>query len=289
MLDDFNFDADCQFDTYLGLAGPFPAPTSSESPLTDPPPTTSCPCALPQIPEPTDTVGCDFPDLWSTTDHVYTDRSIGSEFAPVWSPWNGHSAEFSHGSGPKISAESSRHAQVPLIPSSTYQDKHRMLRRTCSHRQPAQHPTHSTTLLSPNCNPWLQRTATVSDSHLWAGDYQPDDEERIPEPHILKHSSIPSAHPPPILGVLTSDPVQANSPDVKITDSEAKKLRRQRNSAAARKYRQRRVDRIEELEQALKKTQTERDELKVQVARWRGKAEALQALMANSRTGDVKD
>jgi predicted RNase H-like nuclease (RuvC/YqgF family) len=65
-------------------------------------------------------------------------------------------------------------------------------------------------------------------------------------------------------------------------------LRRQRNSAAARKYRQKRLDRIEELEQALQKTQTERDELKMQVARWKGKAEALQSLMARSGVGGMQ-
>lgn len=54
--------------------------------------------------------------------------------------------------------------------------------------------------------------------------------------------------------------------------------RRERNSLAARKYRQRRLDRIEELEQALAETERERDSLKMQVERWKTKAELLQEL-----------
>ena len=61
-------------------------------------------------------------------------------------------------------------------------------------------------------------------------------------------------------------------------DASARDLRRQRNTVAARKYRQKRLDRITELEQALAKTEKERDDLKLQVERWKMKAEVLQEM-----------
>lgn len=79
--------------------------------------------------------------------------------------------------------------------------------------------------------------------------------------------------------------LQAELPESKSTDTNAINLRRQRKSTAARQYRQKRLDRIEELEQALLKVQAKQDELKVQVASWKGKAEVLQSLMASSERG----
>lgn len=52
-------------------------------------------------------------------------------------------------------------------------------------------------------------------------------------------------------------------------------LRRQRNTIAARKYRQKTFDRIEELEKALATALQERDDLKLLLARRKGETEAL--------------
>lgn len=94
--------------------------------------------------------------------------------------------------------------------------------------------------------------------------------------------------PGPVPGLEQYNSFQADISDSKSNEPDTKKLRRQRNTAAARKYRQKRLDRIEELEEALRKTQTERDELKVQVAQWKGKAEVLQSLMANPEADAVE-
>ena len=59
--------------------------------------------------------------------------------------------------------------------------------------------------------------------------------------------------------------------------------RRERNSISARKYRQKRLDRIAELEQALANTEAERDSLAVQLECWKTKAELLQELTLVSR------
>ncbi|KAI9879968.1 MAG: hypothetical protein M1830_006276 [Pleopsidium flavum] len=70
--------------------------------------------------------------------------------------------------------------------------------------------------------------------------------------------------------------------------SVTKERRRQRNSIAARKYRQKRLDRIAELEQALAKTEKERDNLMVQLECWKTKAKLLQELTAGSRGSGCK-
>jgi len=48
---------------------------------------------------------------------------------------------------------------------------------------------------------------------------------------------------------------------------------------AARRYRQKRVDQMSDLEATLKETQSERDDLKVRVARLEGELEVLRALV----------
>ena len=184
----------------------------------------------------------------------------------------GYSFEFLAGASAQVQPHS--------IPAVTYQDQHGMLGRTPEHHQNAQRSLPSSFLTSRDNDP-QQPTADSFESDLRDMGYQVED-GGISEPQSAKHSSLSCAPPSPTFGVLRNSPVEANPTNVETTGSEATKLRRQRNSAAARKYRQRRLDRIEELEHALQKTQTERDELKVQVARWRGKAEALQALMASS-------
>jgi hypothetical protein len=55
--------------------------------------------------------------------------------------------------------------------------------------------------------------------------------------------------------------------------------KRTRNTLAARRYRQKRVDQVSHLESALKETESERDDLKVRVARLEGELEALRGLL----------
>lgn len=62
----------------------------------------------------------------------------------------------------------------------------------------------------------------------------------------------------------------------KTTDPDSARIvKRTRNTLAARRYRQRRVDEMSDLEAALKETQAERDALKVRVARLEGELDAL--------------
>lgn len=57
-------------------------------------------------------------------------------------------------------------------------------------------------------------------------------------------------------------------------------IKRQRNTMAARKYRQKRLDRIADLESALGEVSNERDELKLQLARREAEVEALREMLS---------
>lgn len=58
-----------------------------------------------------------------------------------------------------------------------------------------------------------------------------------------------------------------------------KVLRRQRNTIAARKYRQKKVDRIEQLEKMLEEMTRDRDDLRIRLARQEAETEALKSIM----------
>jgi hypothetical protein len=55
--------------------------------------------------------------------------------------------------------------------------------------------------------------------------------------------------------------------------------KRARNTAAARRYRERRVNEMSELEGQLKETRSERDDLKIRCARLEGEVEILRKLL----------
>ncbi|KAL2891946.1 bZIP transcription factor [Ceratocystis lukuohia] len=68
--------------------------------------------------------------------------------------------------------------------------------------------------------------------------------------------------------------------DDEDNEDEAAVVRRQKNTLAARKYRQKRLDRIKELEDALAEVTGDRDDLRIRLARQEAETKALKALMA---------
>ncbi|OTB04877.1 hypothetical protein M426DRAFT_320457 [Hypoxylon sp. CI-4A] len=56
-------------------------------------------------------------------------------------------------------------------------------------------------------------------------------------------------------------------------------LKRQRNNVAARKYRQKRIDRISELEEELRGIKEERDDLRLRLARQEAETAALRSML----------
>lgn len=78
-----------------------------------------------------------------------------------------------------------------------------------------------------------------------------------------------------------SSQAQGEDPDIVI--------KRQRNTIAARKYRQKRLDRIKELEDALEAMTKERDDYRLKLARQEAETAALKEMMQMGKKGGGKD
>jgi hypothetical protein len=88
------------------------------------------------------------------------------------------------------------------------------------------------------------------------------------------HSSSPESQSPDSSGTQTNSRKRASPP----VDSNTA-LKRQRNNVAAKKYRQKKIDRITELEMELKGVKDERDDLKIRLARQEAEASALRSML----------
>ncbi|KAK2037586.1 hypothetical protein LZ31DRAFT_611308, partial [Colletotrichum somersetense] len=89
------------------------------------------------------------------------------------------------------------------------------------------------------------------------------------------YATVPSGAPPSHRSSPNSD-----GRDSEVSTPHADKiLRRQRNTIAARKYRQKKLDRIDELESLLKEMTRERDDLRIRLARQEAETEALKRIM----------
>ncbi|RHZ46922.1 bZIP transcription factor JlbA/IDI-4 [Aspergillus thermomutatus] len=93
---------------------------------------------------------------------------------------------------------------------------------------------------------------------------------------------------PPLLMPASTLPVSitaapSTSGDSSPRESSNRVSKRQLNTLAARRYRQRRVDRMNQLEAELEKVKRERDELKMRVSKLEGETEALRGLLKNKK------
>jgi len=79
-----------------------------------------------------------------------------------------------------------------------------------------------------------------------------------------------------------SSPEGSKSVPASSTGRSARVEKRKANTLAARRYRQKRLDRVAELEAEVKKTQEERDDFKDQVLRLLGETELLKDLLRQS-------
>ncbi|PKS04974.1 hypothetical protein jhhlp_008340 [Lomentospora prolificans] len=77
----------------------------------------------------------------------------------------------------------------------------------------------------------------------------------------------------------TSNSKSASGGSCRPRDEDDAAAKRYRNTLAARKYRQKRLDRIKELEEALEAVSRERDELRIKLARQEAQTEALKSMM----------
>ncbi|KAH9896175.1 hypothetical protein F4778DRAFT_783456 [Xylariomycetidae sp. FL2044] len=85
-------------------------------------------------------------------------------------------------------------------------------------------------------------------------------------------------------GKSSSTPSSRRSPPVDPLTA----LKRQRNNVAARKYRQKRIDRITELESELKGVKQERDDLRLRLARQEAEAAALRSMLQMNSGGNAR-
>ena len=98
-----------------------------------------------------------------------------------------------------------------------------------------------------------------------------------PPPSVTAPDSSKDTSPAVLsLKPATVSPVPTDSPE---DAGETRKRKRERNTEAARRYRQRRQDRLDELEEALAAMTKDRDELRIKLARSEAEAEVLRGLV----------
>lgn len=94
----------------------------------------------------------------------------------------------------------------------------------------------------------------------------------------LSHDFSPDSTPPFSTAHSVDSAAQRNprkrSPSVDPETS----IKRQRNNVAARKYRQKKIDRISELEEELKEVKDDRDDLRIRLARQEAEVAALKSM-----------
>lgn len=103
----------------------------------------------------------------------------------------------------------------------------------------------------------------------------------------LPSSSVPVPDPR-ITSPSASNTDSAPAPDDSI-DYGGRKRKRERNTEAARRYRQRRVDQVDELQAALAKMTEERDALRTELAGAKAEAAVLRDLMGGLKRSDKGD
>ncbi|EEH16333.2 hypothetical protein PABG_06420 [Paracoccidioides brasiliensis Pb03] len=96
-------------------------------------------------------------------------------------------------------------------------------------------------------------------------------------------STLNSASPSTRAGRLTAQATRSPAPKAAATAADRAADKRRRNTLAARRFRQKQQDRVAELERTLERVCKERDELKMQAARWEGEAVALRGMLRKRR------
>ncbi|KAL7939359.1 basic-leucine zipper transcription factor [Trichoderma chlorosporum] len=108
----------------------------------------------------------------------------------------------------------------------------------------------------------------------------PSSSSSTPTPHHYRQDSPTSTHSGGSHSKYRSATRSTDGDEIEAGGDEAQAaIKRQRNTMAARKYRQKRLDRIADLERALSDMTGERDELKLKLARREAEVEALREVL----------
>ncbi|UPK90470.1 hypothetical protein LCI18_001405 [Fusarium solani-melongenae] len=131
------------------------------------------------------------------------------------------------------------------------------------------------TLQQPTSSPPLAPPTTTTTTSA-AATTTPTSNNKSPS---IPGTSTFSLHPSPAASSSSgsSSHKRKSSPE---DESDAVALKRQRNTLAARKYRQKRLDRISELEEALAAMTSERDDMRLQLARREAQVDALREMLS---------
>lgn len=101
-----------------------------------------------------------------------------------------------------------------------------------------------------------------------------------PTPPPSVSNAGPSSKTTSPVTVAKAAPASPSTSDSPEEMGDSRKRKRERNTEAARRYRQRRQDRLEELEEALAAMTKDRDELRIKLARSEAETDILRGLMA---------
>ncbi|PYI28958.1 hypothetical protein BP00DRAFT_448900 [Aspergillus indologenus CBS 114.80] len=130
-------------------------------------------------------------------------------------------------------------------------------------------------------NSLLSSPDSLSESYL----FESPSVQSLPDPQIQTPPPIPQPQPQPqpMPAVTTDRPSTKPSFTVpRVASSKeppTKVSKRQLNTLAARRYRQRKLDRVNELEAELAAVKRERDELRMRVSKLEGETEALRGMV----------
>ncbi|KAF3765250.1 hypothetical protein M406DRAFT_356895 [Cryphonectria parasitica EP155] len=118
---------------------------------------------------------------------------------------------------------------------------------------------------------------------------QPSSSNLVPNPETHSRPSSPSESSP-LVGGNSRAGAGRQVGSTRREDDPDVVLKRQRNTIAARKYRQKRIDRIKELEDALEDMTKDRDDLRLRLARQEAETAALKEMMhMNTRQASDKN
>jgi hypothetical protein len=117
-------------------------------------------------------------------------------------------------------------------------------------------------------------SAVTATSTVYASSSNVGGQDYLPNPSNVSESPESRGSPSE-----KSSTTKGSSANTKSSGDPSRIEKRKQNTLAARRYRQKRVDQMSSLESTLKGVQSERDTLKVRVARLEGEVEVLRQLL----------
>lgn len=223
---------------------------------------------------------------------MYPDQQQLSENHPHYADWSSLQLDFSEFLSQDITLENAYHNPESIVSGGGFDfDFDTVLASTTA---PCEPPPPTTT---DNISTFPETFSSSTQPPTTTPKYFPTTAESAATPADPSHSDwygLNHFTPPPsvtatVSSSKTTSPVVSTTKPASIspalTDNldepsgESRKRKRERNTEAARRYRQRRQDRLDELEEALAAMTKDRDELRIKLARSEAEADVLRGLV----------